>query len=950
MADYTSLPQHDQEEAGHTFEQPQHDQDGVGHTYEQPQRGAFLRKKSTLLLATAAIALLATSAYFLGSSNELSPNEVHFEEVGISDRHWTNGLNKCKAIRSRRENGHEYPAPETRKVNPRFVNGTAPTLFKNGYVFDGVSESFKGDVLIANGLIVKVGGEIEAPKDAVVVDLKGHILTPGIVDMHSHLGVDSWPALDATSDTNEMTQPLTPFIRSIDGFNPSDPAREWVLSGGVTTTLILPGSGNIIGGEAYSVKLRKVDTLSTDDMLVEAGVDNKWRYMKMACGENPKRYYGSLGRMPSTRLGEGWLLRDEFSKATELKLAQDDWCSAAEDLPKFGHHRLDKPFPEDLQYESMVGILREDVRLNIHCYETHDLEAMVRHSNEFKFKIRAFHHGLDAYRVPEILKRAYKVVPTVATFAGKFGYKKEAFQSSVNAPKILAEAGIPVAMKSDHPVLNSQHLVYEAAQAHHYGLSETLSIASVTSVPAKALGLDHRVGKIAVGMDADVVIWEKHPLALGAHPLQVYIDGIPQIENVDESKWSTEGEPQKFEEYPDLVAPKDKNACSDKAESGVFTGIKKILLRDAEEFSSEGDLTVVIEDGEVVCAGHCGSEVAAMSKKGRTIYDLGGEGVVLPSLLSVGAPNLGLIEIGAEESTGDGHPNLNSEIISAADGLKFGGLHMDEAYKAGVLTAVTAPISEHVIQGVSVAFLTGAENALTPKGAIIKEKVALHVRIGQESKSFLFPTVSSQIAFLRSALEKGLSELFHPNDQFALAARGKIPLVIEVNNRDEIIRLIQLKKQLEREGAKLKVSLIGAVEAWTVAEHLAEADIGVILRPYHCTPVEWTAQKCLPGAPLSEETGLSVLYNAGVKVGLAAHEAEDVRQLSWIAGWARSDLGISEKEAVGLVSWNLAEIIGLAPNPSGLVIYNGNPFEFGAKISAIVGGGKSGVQCNPRAF
>ncbi|KAF9110482.1 hypothetical protein BGX27_006277 [Mortierella sp. AM989] len=934
MADYSGLPQHDQEE--------------IGHAYEEPDKFAFLRSKRTLLPATAAIALLAASAYLLGASNELSPTKIHYEDAGISASHFAQGVAKCKAIR--REDKHQYPAPEARSSNPRFVNGTAPTLFKNGYVFDGVSESFKGDVLIDKGLIVQIGNKIKAPENTVVVDLKGHILTPGIVDMHSHLGVYSWPELDATRDFSEMTQPLTPFIRSIDGFNPSDPAREWALSGGITTALILPGSSNVMGGEAYAVKLREVETLSTDDMLVEVGVKDKWRYMKMACGENPKQYYGkNFGRMPSTRLGEGWLLRDQFAKATALKRSQDDWCDAVEDLPHFGQHRLQTAFPENLELESLVGILRDDVKLNIHCYETHDLEAMVRHSNEYKFKISAFHHGLDAYRVPEILKRAYKVVPTVATFAGKFGYKKEAFQSSVNAPKILADAGIPVAMKSDHPVLNSQHLVYEAAQAHHYGLSEIFSIASVTSVPAKALGLDHRVGKIAVGMDADLVIWEKHPLSLGSHPLQVYIDGVAQIENVDESKWSTQEEPQKFVELPELTTPKDKNACTDKAESGVFTGIKKIILNDNEEFSAGGTLSVIVKEGEVVCAGSCGSELAAMSKE-AFVYDLGGEGVVLPSLLSVGAPNLGLAEIAAEDSTGDGHQNLNNQFISAADGLKFGGLHMDEAYKAGILTAITAPDSKHVVQGISVAFLTGAENAYSPKNAIIKEKVALHVRIGHSSKSKSFPTVSSQIRFLRSALQKGLSELFHPNDEFALAATGKLPLVVEVENRDEIIRLIQLKKQLEYDGAKIKISLLGAVEAWTVAEHLAEADIGVILRPYLCTPVSWTAQKCLPGAPLSEDTGLSILHKAGVKVGLAAREPEDVRQLSWITGWAKSDLGISEKEAVGLVSWNLAKIVGLPTNPSGLVIYNGNPFEFGAKISVIVGGGKAGIQCNPRAF
>jgi len=529
-------------------------------------------------------------------------------------------------------------------------------------------------------------------------------------------------------------------------------------------------------------------------------------------------------------------------------------------------------------------------------------------------------------------------------------YKKEAFQSSVNAAKILTDAGISVAMKSDHPVLNSQHLVYEAAQAHHYGLSETLAIASVTSVPAKALGLDHRIGRIAVGMDADVVVWEKHPLSLGAHPLQVYIDGIAQIENVKPETWDEQGEPLTFEELPELSVPKDKDSCSSHAESGVFVGIKKILLEGAEEFSAKGDLTVVIENGDVICAGHCRSEAAAMGKKDAPVYDLGGEGVVLPSLLSVGAPNLGLQEIAAEETTGDGHPGLNPEVTDAADGLKFGGLHMDEAYKAGVLVGVTAPVSEHVIQGLSVAFSTGAESAISPKSAILKEKVALHVRIGQESKSALFPTVSSQIAFLRSALEKGLSELFHPNEEFSLVTRGKIPLVVEVHNRDEILRLLQIKKQLEKNGAQIKLSLIGATEAWTVADALAEAEVGVILRPFLCTPVQWTAQQCLPGAPLSTETGLSVLYKAGVKVGLAAHEPEDVRQLSWIAGWARSDLGISEKEAVGLVSWNLAQIVGLPTGPTGLVIYNGDPFEFGAKVSVIVGGGKSGIQCNPRAF
>ncbi|KAF9388150.1 hypothetical protein CPB97_001526 [Podila verticillata] len=941
MAEYQRLPQHEQDDAG--FDSRPANQKGL----------VNFRKKSTLLLATAAIALLATSAYFLGASDELSDHKVHFEAPGISEAHFAEGVAKCKFIH--RKNKHAYPPAESRSSNPRFVNGTAPTLFKNGHIFDGEGESFKGDLLIDRGIIIKVGGEIrDVPENTVVVDLKGHILTPGIVDMHSHVGVFSIPFLEGMTDVNEMTSPITPFIRSIDGFNPSDKAREIIVSGGVTSSLVLPGSGNIMGGEAFALKLRKVDTLSVDDMMIETGVDDKWRYMKMACGENPLRNYREQGKMPSTRLGEGWLLRDQFAKATKLKQAQDDWCSAAKELPRYGRHRLATPFPEDLQYESLVAVLRDDIKLNIHCYETHDLEAMVRHSNEYKFKIAGFHHALDAYRVPEILKRAYMNVPVVATFASKFGYKKEASQSSVNSPKILVDAGIAVAMKSDHPILNAQHLIYEAAQAHHFGLSEKQALASVTTVPAKAMGLDHRIGKIAVGMDADLVIWEKHPLVLGAHPLQVYIDGIAQIEDVDETKWREQEEPQEFKKLPELIVPKDKDACSTKSRDAVFTGIKKILLKNMstsssslsrEEYSSNGGLSVVIRDGEVICTGRCEEHAF----RDLPVYDLGGEGVVFPSMISAGTINLGLQEIGQEELTGDGNLGLTTPVVKAIDGLKFGGMHMDEAYKAGVLIGVTVPTSEHIVQGISVAFSTGAEDALSNKKAVLKERVALHIAIGQSYKSTLFPSISSQIGYLRDSLESALLSHSTPN-HFAQVVRGQLPLVIEVENRDEMIRLIQMKKDLESQGARLKVTFLGATEAWTVAEHLAEAQIGVILRPLLCMPIMWESQRCLAGAPLTQETGLSVLYKAGVKVGIAAKEPEDVRQLAWLAGWARSDLGLNEKEATGLVSWNLAELVGLSTATSGLVIYNGDPFEFGAKVAVIVGGGKTGIECSPRAF
>ncbi|KAF9582989.1 hypothetical protein BGW38_010464 [Lunasporangiospora selenospora] len=912
MSDYQQLPQHDRQD------DPQDD---------EPSRPAWvLSRNQKIVLLVAATALLATSAYLIGASNEFAHHPVDFQQAGISLERFEAGLSKCKAIR--RKHKHVYVAPEERLINERFVNGTAPTLFKNGFILDGVSaELQRKDLLVDQGLIVQIGSDIQPPKKTVVVDLKGHIISPGIVDMHSHLGVFGWPYLAATRDFIERIVPVTPYVRSIDGFNPGDLAIERTVSGGVTSSLVLPGSDNVIGGESFAFKLRPVSTLSTEDM------------------------------MPMSRLGEGWLLREQFEKATLLQHAQDDWCDAAESQPFFGRHRLNTAFPEDLKYESLVGILRDDVRLNIHCYETHDIEAMVRHSNEFKFKIRAFHHGLDAYRVPEVLKRAYKHIPTVATFATSYGYKKEAFQASVNGPKILAEAGISVALKSDHPVINSQHLVYEAQKARHYGLAEDLAFAAVTSVPAKALGLDHRIGKIAIGMDADVVIWERHPLALGARPLQVYIDGIAQIKGVDESEWKQVEKPSKFAEYADLQVDKSAKTCGLDSRTGIFKGIQKIVSKKEEKYNNAGHLKVVLKDGHVICQGLCDHEVQLLRdekhRQGEAVpeYDLGGKGVLLPALLSVSTLNLGLIEIPTEESTGNGADSLETPMGYAADGLKFGGLHMEEAFKAGILVGVTAPTSAHVVQGVSVAFSTGAKDALSLNDTgILQEKTALHIRIGHSAKSKLFPTISSQIAFLRKKLNDALNRVFEQDDPFALAVRGSLPLVVEVYNRDEMVRLVQVKRDLEHLGARILLVFQGATEAWTIAEHLTENNVGVILQSYHCRPDRWTAQQCLAGPPLTKETGLTALIRAGVKVGLAAEVSESVRELSWTAAEARSDLGLTTQEAAGLLSWNLAELVGIKnADNMGMVLYSGNPFEFGAKVSAIIGGGRPGIACNPRA-
>ncbi|KAK1083580.1 hypothetical protein LTR48_006160 [Friedmanniomyces endolithicus] len=439
-----------------------------------------------------------------------------------------------------------------RERNARYLDGQKAVFIRNATVWtgepatgtsaedahDGKGYSWvRADVLLEHGLIKRVEPDISTatlPTDCEIWNAHGRLLTAGIVDMHSHAGDDSLPDLRGTSDTNELSDDITPYVRSIDAINPLDPQIQVIKSGGVTTSLILPGSGNNIGGEAFVLKhaVGKANgrsELSAESMLADP--EHNWRYMKMACGENAKRVYGRVGRDfgPFSRMGEAWYFRHAFEQASTLVKAQDDWCEAAD---RYGARTLDSYLPQDLHWESLGAVLRGQVHVNTHCYTVPDLEAFVRHTNEFRFPVRAFHHAHQTYLVPEILKRAYgNHTPAAALFADNMYYKAEAYVASEQAGKILYENGVTPVYVSDNPVLNAQHVVFEAAKAYRNGLPYHVALAGVTSASASLLGLGGRIGKVKPDFDADVVVWDSDPLSVGAAPVQVWIDGVPQFED-----------------------------------------------------------------------------------------------------------------------------------------------------------------------------------------------------------------------------------------------------------------------------------------------------------------------------------------------------------------------------------------------------------------------------------
>ncbi len=734
-----------------------------------------------------------------------------------------------------------------RERSARYIEGHKPALIRNATVWtgepaDGTSSEdarlgkgyswINADVFIEHGMIKRVGSEIEPadlPADCTVYDAAGRLLTSGIVDMHSHTGVDSLPDLRGNSDTNELSSDITPYVRSIDGLNPLDHQIQVIKSGGVTTSLILPGSGNNMGGEAYIIKhaVGKPDgrsEISAEDMLADP--ERTWRYMKMACGENPKRVYGRLGRSfgPFSRLGEAWYFRHAFEQAKAMVQSQDDWCTAADEV---GVENMQTYLPQELQWESLGALLRGQVLLNTHCYTIPDLEAFVRHTNEFKFEVQAFHHAHQTYLVPEILKRAYGgKPPAAALFADNMYYKAESYVASEQAGKILWENGITPVYVSDNPVLNAQHVVFEAAKAYKNGLPYHVALAGVTSASAEILGLGDKIGKVKAGYDADVVVWDSDPLSVGATPVQVWIDGVPQFENPLELKKPAD-KPMKQVDLP----INEQEEIREEVKM-IFEGVSKVLLPGLERTFDTGNATVVFSSGSIVCAGDCTNEQAAAITSGaRTV--LLNKGYVVPPATAFGS-SLGLEEIQAEADTVDGFLP-DGAISRAIDGLSLSTKSLHAAYSHGVTRAITAPRFRYGgFQGVSAGFRTGAGHTLE-EGAILQDEVALHYTL---TKSQAAPALSDVIGQLHAKLLKATDSnaTFAEESWLSLVVSGRMPLVVTVHSADMIAALLRVKAEVEsalqaHTSSKLRLIIHGGAESWMLAKELAQADVPVVLAP-----------------------------------------------------------------------------------------------------------------------
>lgn len=378
-------------------------------------------------------------------------------------------------------------------------------LIKNAAIYTMAESSYEsGCILIDNGKIVDIGESINVPEgDIEIIDAKGRFVMPGMIDAHCHLGMWEDSIGFEGADGNEGTDPITPHLRAIDGITPTDKTFEEAREGGITTVCTGPGSANVIGGTFSTIK---TSGIRVDDMIIQ-----ETAALKIAFGENPKRNYNAKGKTPSTRMAIAALLREQFYKAKaykeKLEKAQDD----PEKKPEF-----------DMKLEPLVKVLNKEIPLKAHVHRTDDIFTALRIAKEFDVDI-TLDHCTEGHLIADILAKEGKYVISGPhlTERTKYELKNKSFKS----PAKLAQAGVKLAITTDHPVVPIQYLPICAGLAASEGLDEIEALKAITINAAEILGLKDRIGSLEVGKDADLVMFNGHPFDTQTKTILVVIDG-----------------------------------------------------------------------------------------------------------------------------------------------------------------------------------------------------------------------------------------------------------------------------------------------------------------------------------------------------------------------------------------------------------------------------------------
>lgn len=842
-------------------------------------------------------------------------------------------------------------------VDSERVVDTPLTFIVGGTVFTAAGPVYDtGWVALEDGRIVEVGeGEIEPPNNAVVIDATGRFITPGVIDTHSHLGVYPSPSAQAHRDGNEATNRATPEVHAMHSVWPQDPGFERAMAGGVTAMQILPGSANLVGGEGFIMQ-----NLPGARNALELAFPGAPRTLKMACGENPKRVYGERGG-PSTRMGSTAAMRQLWIDAQQYREAADDYDDAIDEWCEEGADPDEEPDApaRSIGSDTMAAVLRGDVMPQIHCYRADEMLTQLQTAEEFGFEIRSFHHATSAYKIRDVLAE-HQVA--VSTWADWWGFKLEAFDSIVENAALVHEAGGISVIHSDS-AYGIQRLNQEAAKAYYHGLrggielTEDDAVSWFTSNAAWALGIEDETGSLEVGKRGDVVIWSAHPLSIYARADVVFVEGT--------ERWDRASQPEGWSDFetglwPQLDPP---DAMPSQHGPTLATPTPASERRPIALGTSRNPAEQCFVNAWVAGAGSdpfvggvCwrDSELTQIGPSvtpapDAIIYDVEHR-VITPGFVDV-YTGLGLVEVSAVEATRHASEETEDDVRAAfhtRDAFDRTSSLIGVTRSGGVTSVMSAP-NGGLIPGQAAWFTLSETPEVGPS--------ALVMTFGRRDNGSRAGTIlryreilSDAAVYFRFREEfdrAGLRELSVSRlDLAALESvlSGDVPVFAHAPHREDIADALALAEEFG-----LRLILVGADDAWAMADVIAAANVPVVVEPFNNLPSNFDHL----GA---REDGTALLAAAGVRVIVSTRSAHNVRLLRYFAGNAVR-AGLPWGDALAAVTSTPADVMGLGGTLGELVpgqradfvVWSGDPFETSSFPDAMVIAGEPTSMHNRQA-
>jgi imidazolonepropionase-like amidohydrolase len=769
-------------------------------------------------------------------------------------------------------------------------------LIKNATILTVTKGTRRGDLLIENGKLAAIGENLAPPAGVAVLDARGMYVMPGIIDTHCHFAM--------SAGINEATLSIVPEVRCRDIINSEDVQIYRALGGGVTTARLLHGSANVIGGQDAVIKLKYGQP--AHKLLIQEAP----RGVKFALGENVKR---TDGRFPNTRLGVEAVLVRAFTEAQAYKRAWEEYKREREERGRTADASR-PPVPEprrDLRLEALVDILDGKMLVHSHCYRADEILMLLRVADRFGFKVKSLQHVLEGYKIAaEIAAHG----ASCSTFSDWWAYKIEAFDAVPWNAALLHEAGADVCMKSDSNEL-MRHLYQEAAKARKYGnVAEDDCLKMITLNAARQLGLDKRIGSIEVGKDADLAIFNAHPLDSFARCEMTLVEGEVYFQRAGfEPREGSRAHSDRQANHRDGV-PIKRVALS---RSGSYL-IENATIHDSLSPAYVG--SVLVNNGKIASIARNDRPASVAISADTTRVDAAGLHLY-PGMIDTGTI-VGLTELGSARETqdyaegGDFQPDLRASI----------GIHPDSEIipvtrANGVLTVVSRPTGAVIAGQSALVNLSG----WVPSEMVLVDRLALQIDFPAAAPVFSSdpsgPSVFRMIAKKqRDEKIKRMKELFRQALAFDEArkdrtpeqtpdprlealvpyARGEKPVVIQAQRKADIQEAIKFADEL-----KLKMVLSGGLEAWKVADELKRRDIPVLLGPVMALPQEPFDPYDAPFANAAR------LHKAGVRFCIRTPGGMNARNLPYEAAMTVS-YGLPADEALKAITLYPAQVLGVA--------------------------------------